>query len=312
MGRHGEARYQRARGSSARDLRARALREYLAMADAERSRPDGLLLASETHFKMQQNAHAMAVARRAYERFPHRPETREQFAALLILANDRKGAAALCQAWLKDEPNAGVPLRMLGRIAANDLRFDEAAGHFEQAIAREPENVDFMIAYGEVLLSAPGSERLPRAVELLARAATLAPGDPRARYHLGIALMRSGRDREASRQLLRTLDLDPYRGPTYSTIVQLARRLREPGPAALFGPIVRRVEDRLREELTLWRRTWDHPDAAGGYLALARFLVRTAEPRKAEAQLEEALRLLPGWPEASAELLRVRRLIAAL
>jgi cytochrome c-type biogenesis protein CcmH/NrfG len=254
----------------------------------------------------------VTLARRAYERFPDHPETREQLAALLILANDRKGAAELCQAWLKEEPGAAVPLRMLGRIAANDLRFEDAIRCYEQAIAREPENADFLIAYGEALLDAPGRERPLRALELLTRAASLAPEDARARYHLGVALMRAGRPEEARRQLLRTLDLDPHRGPTYSTIVQLARRLRAPGPADLFAGLVRRVEDRLREELALWRRTWDHSQDPDGYLALARFLVRTAAPRKAEAQLEEALRLRPDWPEARAELLRVRRLIAAL
>jgi tetratricopeptide (TPR) repeat protein len=133
-----------------------------------------------------------------------------------------------------------------------------------------------------------------------------------ARYHLGIALMRSGRLEEAQRHLLRSLDLDPNRGDTYGTVVQLAHRLRQPGAVALFAPLVREVESRLREEMTLWRRTWDHPDDPGGYLALARFLIRMADLRRAESQLEQALELRPGWREAEEELARVRRLLAVL
>jgi tetratricopeptide (TPR) repeat protein len=312
MGRKAEAHYQRGLAFSVRDLRVRALREYLAMAAADPSRPDGLLLASQSHFKMQQNARGVALARRAHARFPGRPEVREQLAALLILANDRKGAAALCEAWLREEPEASVPHRMLGRIAANDLRFEEAIRHYEQAIAREPENADYRLAFGESLLAAPGADRLNQAVATLSRAAALAPSDARARYHLGLALSRSGRDAEAGRQLLRTLDLDPYQGPAYSALIPVARRLGEAGPVGLFAPLSRAVEDRLREELALWRQTWDHPEAPDGYLALGRFLIRTAEAKKAEAQLEEALRLRPGWPPARAELTRVRRLLSAL
>jgi cytochrome c-type biogenesis protein CcmH/NrfG len=312
MGRPIEAHYQRGLAFSARDLRVRALKEYLAMAAADRTRPDGLLLASESHFKMQQMARGVALARRAYERFPEHPETREQLAALLVLANDRKGATAVCEAWLQKEPSASVPHRVLGRIAVNDLRFSDAFRHYEEAIAQSPERSDYWLALGEALLAAPGSEHLPRAVSALARAASLAPEDARARHHLGVALSRTGRLEEAQRQLLRALDLDPHHGPTYSAVVRAANRLREPGPLALFAPMARAVEDRLREELRLWRRTWDHPDDAAGYLALARFLLRTAETEKAEAQLEEALRLRPNWPEAAAELRRVRRLRAAL
>src|SRR5581483_2249973 len=98
------------------------------------------------------------------------------------------------------------------------------------------------------------------------------------------------------------------RAETYSLLVQLAARRREPGAARAFGSLVRAVEERLREELMLWRATWDRPEDPNGYLALARFLVRTAELGKAESQLEQALALRPHWREAEAELARVRRL----
>jgi tetratricopeptide (TPR) repeat protein len=309
-GRRTEAHYQRGLYYSVKDLRPRSLQEYLAMAAADPQHPGGLLMASQSRFKMQQNAMALALARQAFRRFPTAPEVREQLAALLILTSDRKAAAQLCQAWLREEPGAAQPIWMLGQIAAADLRFDEAIHDYEQALAKQPDNATFLESLGEVLLEAPGPEHLPRAVETLSRAVALAPEDAKARYQLGLALTRAGRLEEARRQMLRSLDLDPNRGPIYSTLVSLARRLRQPGPAALFGPIVRDVEDRLREELALWRHTWDQPNDAAGYVALAHFLLRTGDPRRAESQLEQALVLRPHEPAAEAELARVRRLLA--
>jgi cellulose synthase operon protein C len=311
-GRHTEAHYQRGLYYSVKDLRPRSLQEYLAMAAADPAHPGGLLMASQSRFKMQQNAQALALARQASKRFPGAPEVREQLAALLILTSDRAAATQLCQAWLRDEPGAAQPLWMLGQIAGADLRFDEAIRDYEQAIAKQPDNANFLESLGEVLLQAPGAEHLPRAVAALSQAVALAPQDAKARHQLGLALTRAGRLEEARRQILRSLDLDPNRGPIYSTLVLLARRLRQPGPAALFGPIVRDVEDRLREELALWRRTWDRPNDSAGYVALAGFLVRTGDPRRAESQLEQALALRPHWPEAEAELARVRRSLAVI
>jgi Flp pilus assembly protein TadD len=124
--------------------------------------------------------------------------------------------------------------------------------------------------------------------------------------------MRAGRLEDAQRQMLRSLDLDPNQTAPLSVIVQLARRLRQPGPITLFGPLIRDVEGRLREELLLWRATWDQPNDPAGYLALSHLLIRTGDARKAESQLQEALVLRPGWREAATELAQVRRLLSAL
>jgi tetratricopeptide (TPR) repeat protein len=311
-GRRTEARYQRGLYYSVKDLRVRSLREYLAMAEADPSRPDGLLLASQSHFKMQQNARALEVARRALARFPGNRDAREQVAALAILTTQRQEAERLCADWLREDPGAAEPLWMLGRIAVDSLRFDEGIARYEQALAKQPENPAFLQSLGEALLNAPGSQHLARAIEILTRAVAVAPRDAKVRAQLGEALTRAGRAEEARRQMLRSLDLDPNRGPSYNTVVQLARQLRRPGPLALFAPMVRTVEQRLREELTLWRRTWDRPEEPQGYRDLARFLIRTGDPKRAESQLEEAARLRPGWPEAEAELARVRRLRSVL
>jgi cytochrome c-type biogenesis protein CcmH/NrfG len=200
---------------------------------------------------------------------------------------------------------------MLGRIAADEKRHADAIRYYEQALAIQPDNPDLLEGLGAVLLGAPVPDRLPRALTALSRAVTLAPTKAKARYWLGQALMQDGRHEEALRQLLRSLDYDPHRGEAYNLIVRLASRLKQPGAVALFSPLVRDVEARLREELRLWLHTWEQPNDPVGYLALARFLIRTADLRKAESQLERALILRPRWSEAAAELARVRRLLAA-
>jgi hypothetical protein len=45
---------------------------------------------------------------------------------------------------------------------------------------------------------------------------------------------------------------------------------------------------------------------------MALFYIDTTQLRQAESQLEEAVRLRPGWPEAQALLAKVRRALGVL
>jgi tetratricopeptide (TPR) repeat protein len=310
LGRRAEAHYRRGLYYSIRDLRARSLREYLALAEVDPSRPDGLLMASQAAHKMFHKQQARELARRAWQRFPEDRQVREQFLSLLVLSQNRGEAIGLCEAWRRNDPEALAPLWMLARVAQAQRRFEDAVRFHEEALAKAPENPAALESLGSALLEAPGGADLERAVDLLARAASLKPESAATRYQLGVALMRQGRLEEAQRQLLRCLDLDPNRGEAYNLLVQLSRRLRQPGAVALFGGLVRDVEERLRVELRLWRQTWDRPEDAEGFVALAGFLVASGDLSKAESQLEEALRLRPGHTRARGELARVRRLLA--
>jgi Flp pilus assembly protein TadD len=293
-------------------LRDRSVQEYLAMAAADPSRPDGLLMASQARHKMFHKREATALARQARTRYPKDRRVREQLATLLTLSHNRGAATQICQEWLAEEPQALPPLWMLGYVAATERDFPGAIRSYEQALARKPDDLPALEGLGGALLETPTAENLPRAVAALTRASALAPESAQTRYRLGLALMHQGRLEEAQRQMLRSLDLDPNRGEAYNVLVQLSRRLRQPGTVELFGPMVREVEERLREELRLWRRTWDTPEDAAAYPALARFLLRNADPERAESQLEQALALRPGWREAQVELARVRRILEVL
>src|SRR5205823_5606346 len=147
---------------------------------------------------------------------------------------------------------------------------------YEQALAKEPENPEFLGALGETLLKLPSPD-LARATATLARAATAAPDEARWRADLAEALQRSGRIADAHRQALRSLDLDPHQGPLYNTIVQLARQEHAAAALALYASLVHPVEERLSDELRLWQATWQHPTDGKAYAALGRFLLQNGD-----------------------------------
>src|SRR5207244_9686908 len=94
---------------------------------------------------------------------------------------------------------------------------------------------------------------------------------------------------------------------THNDIAQVARVLNQYDHVEIRAPLVRDVEERLREELPDWKRVWDSPQDASGYLPLAQFLERTGELHKARNILEQAVALQPHLAPARRELQTVQR-----
>jgi tetratricopeptide (TPR) repeat protein len=307
-GRKAEAAYHRGLALDARNLRAAALRQYQAWAALDRDNPDADLQVSQTYFAMNQLEPARARLQKARQRHPHHAGIRERLIAFHLLAGERAQARQMCEAWLKEEPGAPRALWMLGRAAADERRLTDAVRLYEQALTREPDNAEFLGALGDTLLKLPGPEAAARAIAMLSRAVQQAPDEPRWRAALAQALQQGGRPVEARRLALRALDLDPHQSTLYNMVVQLARQERAEAPLALYAPLVRVVEARLRDELALWQATWERPQDPRGYEALARFLIRTGELAAAESQLAEAVRLRPSNSQTRAQLALIRRL----
>jgi len=189
----------------------------------------------------------------------------------------------------------------------------KAAGYFQQAIA---EDATYAPAYSGLSDSyrqldqegmAPG-ECMPRAEAAVRKA--LALDDMLAEAHASLAgvLYRYRWDwAGAKREFLRSLDLDRNASEPYVSLVRLARQLGQPEQIELWGPIVRTVEARNREAMLLSRRTREEPNDPAGHRDLALHFLRNAELRKAESQLQEALRLRPAWPETERLLASVQR-----
>jgi tetratricopeptide (TPR) repeat protein len=306
-GQKSEATYQRALEKEARSLRGLALRDYLAWAAELNHSPEAELEVAQIYFKMSRLDEARARLEKARERSPRDASLRERLIAYSILTGHTRQARGLCEAWLKEEPGSSHALWMLGRVAADEKQYPAAVKLYEQALAVEPENPEFLGALGETLLKLPTPD-LARATATLARAATAAPDEPRWRASLADALQRCGRIADARRQALRSLDLDPHQGSLYNTLVRLARQERAAAALALSASLVHPVEERLSDELRLWQTTWQHPTDGRAYAALGRFLLRNGELEAAEGQWAAAARLLPGDREARAQAALVRRL----
>ena len=81
-----------------------------------------------------------------------------------------------------------------GREALGQGRYDEAAGHFRDALAGDPARADALTGLG-VTLYKQGA--LAGAVDVLSRAVAATPGSAEARLFLGLSRLRRGDDRLA-------------------------------------------------------------------------------------------------------------------
>jgi tetratricopeptide (TPR) repeat protein len=306
-GHRGEAHAARARSFRARGLLNRAIQEYEGLSRAPAGEVDAALEMSLILVQTQQKLRAAQVIEAALAKHPLDTALYERDVVLQHGVREFDQAQRRCEEWQRLEPVSRRPLWLTGRIAAD--RGDLARGTrlLEQLVAAEPENMDYLATLGEVLLRDPTPAHLTRARELLERVVARPNAEPQTYYDLGQTLQRLGEHDAARWAFLRALDGDPKLSEPYVNLAQLARPLAQPEQLRLWGPIVRSVEERLRTELLLSRRVWTRPSDADGYRALAQQYLEAVELSKAQSQLEEAVRLRPGWVEASQLLQKIRR-----
>jgi Tfp pilus assembly protein PilF len=289
----------------------RAIEEYEALARQPEHRKAAVLEMGLILLETRQKGKAIQVTRDALAEHPDDPALSERLVVLEMMW-DHHQAEKLCEAWQRREPGSLRPVWLLARIASSQSDLPRAEQWLQQCLGREPDNPDYVVSMAEVLLRDRRRASLERARELLERAAARPAADVGTVLDLAQTLQQLGQPEAARRQYLRALDLDPNNSAPYVSLVQLARPLGQPEPISLWGSLVRAVEEREREETLLARRTWETPADPAGHEQLALYEVRNDELRKAEAQLEEALRLRPGWAEAARELAAVRRAREAL
>lgn len=95
-----------------------------------------------------------------------------------------------------------------GREALVTGRYEEAAGHFREALAGDPARADALAGLGVALYKQGAWDG---AVDALRRAVAAAPDIPEARLYLGLAYLRRGEERAAEAELaaLRALRVHP-------------------------------------------------------------------------------------------------------
>jgi tetratricopeptide (TPR) repeat protein len=304
-----EAAYRRGMAAVFEGQTDAALREFQTMAAlAPRDRRVPQLIC-QAYAQMNQLNAALKAGLAFYRAGNRSPELYERLATLYLATYDRRAGRRLCEEWRRTQPDSGRPLAYLGKFALADLRLTEAIAAYEQAVAREPRNVEHLLGLAEALNHVPSPENARRALSLLRQAAALAPLDARLHYQLGVRLQQMGQWEEARRELLRALDDDPAMAAADSNLVQVAIALRQPALARRFAALMRATQERKRDEDAAWRRRWSSPAGPQVSLDLTRLQVRSGNLTSADYQLRRALTLQLGWPEAAALRQQIGRLL---
>jgi tetratricopeptide (TPR) repeat protein len=306
-GRVAKAHSARAHAFSVRGLPIRALQEYEALAHSPGQEVTAVLEMGSLLLQTQQTLRAVRVTEAALTRRPWETALYERLVVLYLLLPDRARAQRRCEEWQRLEPASVRPVWLLGRIAAANKEPERAIRLLEQAQAAEPENPDFAVSLAEALLNDGRQPQLLRARQLVDQVVARSPTEAKIYQDQGQVLLRLGQPEAARQSFLRSLDLDPNVSDLYVNVAQIARLLGQPEQMGFWATIIRSVEARLRLELLRLRRTWEQPNDPEGHRDLALYFIQMVELRKAERQLEESLRLRPGWPEAEQLLATVRR-----
>jgi putative PEP-CTERM system TPR-repeat lipoprotein len=122
---------------------------------------------------------------------------RSYSAEYFMASNHNQDAIAQYEAILKLAPQNILALNNLASLyqRENDNR---ALAMAEQAYRLAPNNVSIQDTLGWILVD---QGQLPRATELLGKAAGAAPNKPTIRYHYGVALIKGGKKAEARKEI---------------------------------------------------------------------------------------------------------------
>jgi tetratricopeptide (TPR) repeat protein len=272
-------------------------------------RVNGPRMASLAYTQMKRLDLAAAAAQRGLERHPHDPQLLGQLALLHILGRNRPRAAQLCQEWLKTDPNAAEPYRLLARIAREEQRLSEALRLDEQALAREPQNALVCSDLARTLGAIGGPENNRRALDVARRATALNPREADDWLQLGTLLRTAASPEAAAGAFLRALDLDPSTVESCSALSQIAGRENRAGPARFYASLLTEMENTKRTRDILWGTTYRHPEDAAAHERLARSLLAAGDLRRAGYQFQQVVTLRPTDPAARHDLLLVQRLL---
>jgi tetratricopeptide (TPR) repeat protein len=293
------------------DARPKATAQYQALAEA-RDDPRALLLVSNAYVKVDQQLQAARVTRAGLLRYPGDAALTERLVVCDLLTGNVQEAEQLCRDWMRRDPASSRPVWLLGRTRLTRHDQNGALQLFERVARAEPLNPEYSFALGSAYADQSSPAHWELAARYFGRAVTLQPEEARYRQNLGVALQNLGNLAGARRQFLRAMDLDVNQSAPLNDVVQVARRLKQYDQVDFWGPLVREVEERLREELPGWKRVWDSPRDVAGYLPLAQFLERTGELRKARNILEQAVALRPDLARARRELQTLQRTLDVL
>lgn len=302
--------YQRGFSDLETDRPHMALAEFRRSMAAAPERVDGPLMVSFGYIQMQRLDMAAAEAQRGLERHPADPRLLARLAQLHMISHNRPLARRVCEEWLKLQPNAAEPYALLARIAREEQRLPESLRFGEQALAREPENLEACLQMSKTLGALPGPENRRRALDLARQAIARNPREADYWHQLGVLLRAAGQPDGAADAFLRALDLNPASVESCTLLVQIAAQEGRAATSQFFAGLVTALEARNRSSDALWRAVYRDPGDAAAHARLARFLLTTGSLKRARNQLRQVVALRPTDTAARRDLAVVERLLS--
>lgn len=186
-------------------------------------------------------------------------------------------------------PNYPIPYNNLGNIAAKQGRLDEAIAHFRNAIRLGPKEVDAHHNLGNVLAA---QRKFDEAVASYAEALRLDPNYAPAHFGLGNILLQQGKPNEAARQFEAALLSDPLHAEAHYRLgVVLSRQKQSEAAITHYRAAVRLKPDWVPPLNTLAWILATHPDVRfrNGPEAVRRAEHAAELTRNADAQILDTL-----------------------
>lgn len=131
---------------------------------------------------------------------------------------DTEVMIAQLEAQMKQRPDNAEGWRMLGWSYLQTGRNADAAIAYGKAVALDPTNNEYISAQGESTVLAADGQVTPAAEALFRRAVAAEPGDPRARYYLGVAKDQRGDSEGAMNDWIALLGSAPADAPWASEV----------------------------------------------------------------------------------------------
>ena len=200
---------------------------------------------------------------------------------------------------MKDRPDDLRGWRLLARSLASLGRHSEAARAYGRAVSLDPVDANLRSLLGESLAAARGGTVTADAERAFAAALRIDPGEPRARFYLGLAALQKG-DRGGALERWRALEVASPEDAEW--LPMLRRRIARLAPAAEPPRGPTREDMAAAEQMTpeeraemirgmvegLALRLEEDPDDAEGWARLARSYRVLGEAEKERAALKAA------------------------
>jgi tetratricopeptide (TPR) repeat protein len=180
------------------ELAARASQE---LATSAPNSPEAQQLEAEA-FESQGNwDKAMAQYKKILEQDPHAPGVHYRMGRLLLSKTppEPDNARKEFEQELKSDPSNASAEFMLGETARQAGQWDEAVSHFSRASKLDEGFLEAFLALG---MSLNSSGKFADAVAPLEKYVKMQPADPAGHYQLATAYARTGRKRDADREMV--------------------------------------------------------------------------------------------------------------